>query len=58
MTFHLYWTIGLFLVFLAIIAWAWSGRRTKDFTEAANLPLEEDADPQNPGGHDHTIERG
>ena len=34
-------TLVLMLAFLAIVVWAWSGRRKKDFEEAANLPLNE-----------------
>ncbi len=40
---HGLWTVILLAVFVAIVAWAWSGRRKKDFDEAARLPLEEDA---------------
>lgn len=58
MTFHIFWTIALFLVFLGIFAWAWSGRRKKDFAEAANLPLDDDNDPADPGENDHTFKRG
>ena len=32
-------TLISFLAFLAIVAWAWSGRRAKRFDEAANLPF-------------------
>ena len=32
----------LILVFLGIIAWAYSGRRKRDFDEAAHLPFDED----------------
>ncbi len=42
MTFHILWTITLLVVFVAIVVWAWSGRRKQDFAEAANLPLEDD----------------
>ncbi len=42
MMLHILWTMTLLLVFLGIVAWAWSGRRQQDFTEAANLPLEDD----------------
>jgi cytochrome c oxidase cbb3-type subunit 4 len=35
-------TVIMFLLFAAICIWAWSGRRKKDFEEAANLPLEPD----------------
>ena len=39
---HGVWTAALLAVFAAIVLWAWSGRRTRDFEEAARLPLEED----------------
>jgi cytochrome c oxidase cbb3-type subunit IV len=35
-------TVVSFAVFLGIVAWAWSKRRTHDFDEAANLPFEQD----------------
>jgi cytochrome c oxidase cbb3-type subunit 4 len=35
-------TVVLLIVFLAIIAWAWSGKRRNRFEEAAQLPLEEE----------------
>ena len=41
---HGVWTAVLLAVFAGIIVWAWSGRRKRDFEEAARLPLEEDAD--------------
>ncbi len=48
-TFHIIWTVVLFIVFIAIVAWAWSSKRKKRFDEAARLPLEDDdstrADP-------------
>lgn len=53
-TFHIYWTVLMFFVFIGILVWAWSGRRKRSFTEAANLPLEDDderrsiAAPSNP----------
>ncbi|MDH3280635.1 MAG: cbb3-type cytochrome c oxidase subunit 3 [Gammaproteobacteria bacterium] len=40
--FHIIWTLILFVTFLAIIIWAWSGKRKKRFDEAARLPLEDD----------------
>ncbi len=40
--FHSYWTIGVIVIFLGIIFWAYSKRRHDDFEEAANLPLEDD----------------
>ena len=39
---HGLWTAVLLVVFVAIVVWAWSGRRSKDFDEAARLPLEEE----------------
>jgi cytochrome c oxidase cbb3-type subunit 4 len=36
------WTLAAFIVFLGIVAWAWSRKRSKDFDEAARLPLEDD----------------
>ena len=35
------WTIVVMVIFLAIVLWAWSGRRKESFNEAANIPLEE-----------------
>ena len=34
-------TAILLLAFLGGVAWAWSARRTRDFDEAARLPLED-----------------
>ena len=41
---HGIWTAALLAVFAAIVVWAWSGRRKRDFEEAARLPLDEDAE--------------
>lgn len=35
-------TLACFLIFVAIVGWAWSGAQRKRFDEAARLPLEED----------------
>ena len=35
-------TVASFLTFLGIVLWAWSRRRSADFSEAANLPFEQD----------------
>ncbi|PWG62497.1 cbb3-type cytochrome oxidase subunit 3 [Spiribacter halobius] len=32
----------LMLIFLGIVIWAYSGRRRRDFEEAARLPLEDE----------------
>ena len=37
-------TAILLITFVSIWAWAWSRRRQMDFSEAANLPLEESAE--------------
>ena len=35
----------LLVTFIGLWVWAWSRRRSDDFNEAANLPLEEDSRP-------------
>jgi len=35
-------TLILMVAFVTIVIWAWSGKRRKDFDEAARLPLEDD----------------
>ncbi len=39
---HIVWTIVVIIIFLAIVLWAWSGRRKESFNDAANIPLEEE----------------
>lgn len=39
---HSIWTVIVFVVFIGIVLWAYSGRRKKDFDEAARLVLDED----------------
>ena len=36
------WTIVIMVVFIGIVLWAWSGKRKKDFDDAANIPFNED----------------
>ncbi len=36
------WTIVVMIIFVAIVFWAWSGRRKESFKDAANIPLEEE----------------
>ena len=43
-TFHALWTVVLFIIFIAIVMWAWSSKRKKQFDEAARLPLEDDVE--------------
>ena len=35
--------VGLIIAFVAVWAWAWSGKRKKDFERLSRLPLEEDS---------------
>ncbi len=35
-------TVLSFVTFIGIVIWAWSKRRTADFSDAANLPFEQD----------------
>lgn len=35
-------TVVSFSTFLCIVGWAWSKHRAADFSEAANLPFEQD----------------
>jgi cytochrome c oxidase cbb3-type subunit 4 len=35
-------TVLSFVVFIAIVRWAWSKNRAHDFQDAANLPFEQD----------------
>jgi len=41
-TFHSFWTLSLFVLFVGIIAWAWSSKRREDFEQSARLPLDDD----------------
>jgi len=43
---HSIWTVLVFIVFIGIIFWAYSGKRKKDFDEAARLALDDD-EPSN-----------
>ena len=36
------WTGVLLVIFIAIVVWAWSGKRKRDFDEAAHIPLDDD----------------
>jgi len=35
-------TVASFITFIGIVWWAWSKRRSNEFSEAANLPFEQD----------------
>ncbi len=34
-------TVMVTITFVAIVVWAWSGKRKHDFDDAANLPFDE-----------------
>jgi cytochrome c oxidase cbb3-type subunit 4 len=40
--FHGLWTAALLVIFIGIVVWAWSGKRKRDFDEAAHIPLDDD----------------
>jgi cytochrome c oxidase cbb3-type subunit 4 len=39
---HSIWTIVVMVVFLSIVAWAYSSKRQVEFDEAARSPLDDD----------------
>lgn len=39
---HIVWTVLTFIVFVAILVWACSGRARRGFEAAARLPFEDD----------------
>ncbi|MBI3545271.1 MAG: cbb3-type cytochrome c oxidase subunit 3 [Gammaproteobacteria bacterium] len=41
---HSIWTVVMFVLFIGIVAWAWSAKRKRRFDEAARMPLEDDDD--------------
>ena len=41
-TYHSIYTVVLAVIFAAIVIWAYSKRRKKDFDEAARLPLDDE----------------
>ena len=43
-------TVVTFAVFMAIVLWAWSGRRHGEFHAAALLPFDDDITPLSPRG--------
>lgn len=36
------WTVVVLIMFVGIVAWAWSGNRRRQFERAARIPLEDD----------------
>ena len=47
-TLHAWWTVLLLMVFIGIAVWAYSGKRKKDFDEAARLALDDDESETRP----------
>lgn len=41
-TFHSWWMVLMFVLFIGIVIWAYSGRRKRAFDAAARMPLEDD----------------
>ena len=39
------WTILVMVAFIGIVIWAWSGKRKQQFDDAANIPFNEDRQP-------------
>jgi len=44
--FRAWFTVVMFVIFIGIFWWAWSGRSKQRFAEAANLPFEEPEHPR------------
>lgn len=40
-TFHGIWSLFILVVFLGIVAWAFSGKRKKSLEEAGRIPLDD-----------------
>jgi len=38
------WTVIVFILFVGIVIWAWSGKNKAAFDEASRIPLEDDED--------------
>jgi cytochrome c oxidase cbb3-type subunit IV len=36
------WTVIAFVFFVGVVFWAWSGRRKKDFDDAARMALDDE----------------
>lgn len=36
------WTVIVFVIFIAITIWAWSGKNKENFDAAARIPFDED----------------
>jgi cytochrome c oxidase cbb3-type subunit 4 len=52
-SFHAFYTVVLFVIFIGIVVWAYSRRRKKDFDEAARLALDDDHPVDRDGEGEH-----
>lgn len=43
-------SVVLLVAFISLVVWAWSSKRTTDFEEAAQLPLDDDSFPRQSNG--------
>ena len=41
-SFQSIWTVIAFVAFVAIVIWAWSGKRKKNFDKASRMALDDD----------------
>ena len=41
-----WFTVVMIITFVSIVIWSWSKKRNKDFSEAANMPLNESETPR------------
>ncbi len=48
-----WWTVFVFVLFIAIVVWVFRGKRKKGFEQAARIPLEDDDGPTG-----EAVERG
>ena len=55
---HGLWTAAMIAIFAAVVAWAWSDRRKRDFEEAARLPLAGEAERLPAGEEEAETEQG
>ncbi|MEX2523572.1 MAG: cbb3-type cytochrome c oxidase subunit 3 [Gammaproteobacteria bacterium] len=40
------WTVIVLILFIGIVAWAWSGQNKERFEEDAQIPFREDDEPE------------
>lgn len=41
------WTVIVFVIFIGIVLWSWSGKNKADFEKAARIPLDDQPDDKN-----------